>query len=69
MVFKADSANGTMFLTLEECANELRVCPRTVRRMIQRRELVAVKLGDSRSAPIRILSKSLALYLQGQLIR
>jgi len=37
--------------------------------MIQRRELVAVKLGDSRSAPIRILSKSLALYLQGRLIR
>jgi len=69
MAYKADTATAPRFLTLEECANELRVCPRTVRRMIQRRGLVAVKLGDSRTAPIRVLSSSLVRYLEDQLIR
>jgi excisionase family DNA binding protein len=46
-------------LTLQETAATMRFCVRTVRRMIDRGELKAVRLGRS----IRIKDEELELYL------
>jgi len=51
-------------LTLDEVCERLRISPSTARRMIGRGELLAIKLHDGRSAPIRILSRSLQVYLE-----
>jgi excisionase family DNA binding protein len=55
-------------LTLDECASVLRVDRRTVRRMIDRGELQAVKLGDGPNRPLRVFESSLAAFLRQRLL-
>ena len=42
---EADRQEGPAFFTLQECADTLRVSPRTVTRMIQRGDLRAIHVG------------------------
>ena len=49
--------------TLPECAERLRVSVSTIRRMIARKELLAIKLHDGPNAPMRVLSSSVRVYL------
>jgi Helix-turn-helix domain len=53
-------------LTLEECADELRVSVRTVRRMEQRGDLIAFKLGERPNQPLRILQLSVRDFITQQ---
>jgi excisionase family DNA binding protein len=64
---KADMPAAPLLLTLDECATILRVSPRTVRRMIRRGELVALKLGDGPNRPLRIVDASVREFLKQRL--
>ena len=62
-----DTPVSPVLLTLDECALTLRVSTRTVRRMIRRGELVALKLGDERNRPLRVVDSSLRVFLKQRL--
>jgi excisionase family DNA binding protein len=62
-----DTPDMPMLLTLDECASVLRVSTRTVRRMIKRRELVAFRLGDGPNRQLRIVEKSLLIFISQRL--
>lgn len=49
--------------TVGDVAKILRVTPQTVRNYIRKGRLAIVKLGDSRSSPVRIRASSLQCFL------
>jgi excisionase family DNA binding protein len=55
--------NTSSLLTVDEVARTLGVSPATVRRMIARGDLDALKLGDGRSSPIRVPGAAVARFL------
>lgn len=58
-----DAANGP-FLTTSEVADLLAVSPFTVRRLITRGELRAVKYGDSPASPVRVPTDEVTRFLE-----
>lgn len=50
-------------LTVDECANLLRVCTKQVRKMVKNKTLESFRLGNS----IRILRVSVETYIENQL--
>ncbi len=63
-----DSPPDSLLLTLDECASTLRLSRKSVRRLVARHELLAVKLGDKPNSPLRIFGPSLRAFLKRHLI-
>lgn len=62
-----DTPSAPNLLTLQECATILRVSVRTVRRMVERGELQALRLGDGPNRQLRVFELSLRVFLQQRL--
>jgi excisionase family DNA binding protein len=63
MIAPAPAATLKLLLTLPEAAESLSVCERTVSRLISRRELTAIKIGNR---GIRIAVKELEAWIARQ---
>lgn len=57
------------FLTLEEVAKELKVHPRTVMRWLKNGSLKGYKLGDGKTAPLRISKSEFKKFLDKHKIK
>lgn len=55
---------NTSLLTIEECADVLRVSQRTISRYVTSGALPAVRLGERPNSPVRIPSASVAGFLR-----
>jgi excisionase family DNA binding protein len=62
-----ETRRSPLLLTIGECSVLLRVSTSTVRRMIRRGELVALKLGDGPNRPVRVVESSLSRFLRQRL--
>lgn len=56
-------------LTFAEVCDELRMSPKTVRKLIVSGELTAFKAGTAQTSPYRITEEALADFIERQTVR